>query len=156
MFQHNCFFIGNKSQFIAIQIVSSQEPADIFLINISHIPALFCLLIIVVRIHNSKCSYLPLSGIITLFSLAASPLQRTISGLFHIYEVLTAPRGRLSGSNITLDLPAHKRNTHQTTQTHRWSPYQQPVIMFFNYRYTQKRLLLSCHLYATPGKAREE
>jgi len=47
-------------------------------------------------------------------------------GPFGIYEVLTAPHGRLSSSHITLDLPAHECNTHQTTQTHRWPLHQQP------------------------------
>lgn len=39
-------------------------------------------------------------------------LQRAISRPLGIYEVLTAPHGRLSGSHITLDLPAHECNTH--------------------------------------------
>lgn len=61
------------------------------------------------------------------FSLEALAVRRAILGPFGIYEVLTAPHGRLSGSHITLDLPAHEPNTHQTTQTHRWSLHQQPV-----------------------------
>lgn len=78
------------------------------------------------------------------FSLGALALQRAISGPFGIYEVLTAPHGRLSGSHITLDLPAHERNTHQTTQTHRWSPHRQPAITLFNYRHAREGPLLSC------------
>lgn len=117
----------------------------------NHFSAEFCLLITVVRIHNSTCLYLPHSEIITLFLIRSLGSAKGHLGAFGIYEVLTAPHGRLSGSHITLDLPAHERNTHQTTQTHRWSLHQQPAIPLFNYRYTRERPLLSCQRSVTQG-----
>lgn len=110
----------------------------------------------VVRIHNGACLYLSHSGIITLFLIRTLGSAKAHLGAFGTYEVLTAPHGRLSGSHITLDLHAHERNTHQTTQTHRWSLHQQPATTLFNYQHTLGRPLLSCHRSVSDTGARRE
>lgn len=67
------------------------------------------------------------------------------SGAPGIYEVLTAPRGRLSGSHVTPDLPAHRRSTQPTTQTHRWRLHRRPAITLFQLPLgLRDRPLLSC------------
>lgn len=110
---------------------------------------LFCCLLVSADKFAQRhvCLYYPHSGIIALFSHLGSGLcgWGPPRGPPGIYEVLTAPRGRLSGSHVTLDLPAHRRSTQPTTQTHRWRLHRRPAITLFQLPLGPRdRPLLSC------------
>lgn len=110
---------------------------------------LFCCLLVSADKFAQRhvCLYYPHSGIIALFSHLGSGIcgRGPPRGPPGIYEVLTAPRGRLSGSHVTLDLPAHRRSTQPTTQTHRWRLHRRPAITLFQLPLGPRdRPLLSC------------